>query len=194
MGCWVKGCWGWPCKGFWECWVYWISRCWWLCVKGAQMQDAGCSGGAGSTGCPDTGVVGCWGVTICGVLSVLGAGDAQKQSVLGVLGVLCSDGNAVLCLQRVQVVVSQLSQVVPLLNPVPDLLQLPLEGPDEPPGFCLREPLLWVLSQEPLEGGRVGGGGDDRDMKPPASTPWCHSGVLWHPGRCGAMVAVPQAW
>lgn len=68
--------------------MYWISRCWWLCVKGAQMQDAGCSGGAGSTGCPDTGVVGCWGVTICGVLSVLGAGDAQKQSVLGVLGVL----------------------------------------------------------------------------------------------------------
>lgn len=122
---------------------------------------------------------------------MLGAGDAQVQGA-GSAGdaervqLLCSDGDAVLCLQRVQVVVSQLSHVVPLLNPVPDLLQLPLESPDEPPGFRLCEPLLWVLSQEPL--------GGDRDMKPSAPTPWCCSRVPWHPGRCGAIVAVPQVW
>lgn len=121
-------------------------------------------------------VLGALGVQILGLLGAGGdhmwgsecAGDAQMQGA-GNAGCaeqvqfLCSDGDAVLCLQRVQVVVSQLSQVVPLLNPVPDLLQLPLEGPDESPGFCLCEPLLWVLSQEPL--------GGNRDMKPLASTP-----------------------
>lgn len=134
------------------------------------------------------GVLGVLVVQMLVVLSVQGAqvqgagsaGDAEQVQLL------CSDGDAVLRLQWVQVVVSQLSQVVPLLNPVPDLLQPPLEGPDEPPGFCLCEPLLWVLSQEPLEGDSI------RD--PSASTPWCYLGVLWHPGRCGAMVGVPQAW
>lgn len=112
-----------------------------------------------------------------------GAGSAGGG---GRVQLLCSDGDAVLRLQWVQVVVSQLSQVVPLLNLVPDLLQPPLEGPNEPPGFRLCEPLLRVLSQEPLEG--------DSNMDPSASTPWCYSGVFRHPGRCGEMVAVPQAW
>lgn len=91
-----------------------------------------------------SGVAGCWGCPGAG-----SAGGAEWVQLP------CSDGDAVLRLQWVQVVVSQLSQVVPLLNPVPDLLQLPLEGPDEPPGFCLCEPLLGVLSQEPLEGTRT---------------------------------------
>lgn len=88
---------------------------------------------------------GCWvqGVTRCGVLNVHSAGGGQVQGAGSAGGaecaermqLLCSDGDAVLRLQWVQVVVSQLSQVVPLLNPVPDLLQPPLEGTDEPPGF-----------------------------------------------------------
>lgn len=130
-----------------------------------------------------------WGSECAECAQVQGAGSAGGAACAEWVQLLCSDGDAVLHLQWVQVVVSQLSQVVPLLNPVPDLLQPPLEGPDEPPGFCLCEPLLWVLSQEPLSRE-----GEDRDMDPSASTPWCRSGVLWHLGRYGAMVAVPQAW
>lgn len=122
------------------------------------------------------------------VLSVAGAQVQGAGSAGGAerVQLLWLDGDAVLRLQWVQVVVSQLSHLVPLLNPVPDLLQPPLEGPDEPSGFRLCEPLFRVLSQKPLEG--------DNNMDPSAPIPWCCSGVLWHPGRCGAIVAVPQAW
>lgn len=87
---------------------------------------------------------------------VLEVGHAGAQ-VLGVPGVPGSlDRDAVLNFLWVHVIVSQLSPVVSLFNVIVDVFQLPLEGPDEPPGFCLCETLLWIMPQELLEGEKNG--------------------------------------
>ena len=67
-----------------------------------------------------------------------------------------SDRDAVLDLLWVPAIVSQLSLVVSLFNAFVDVFQLPLEGPDEPLGFCLCEMLLWIMPQEPREGEKNG--------------------------------------
>jgi len=109
-------------------------------------------------------------------IGVLEVGHAGVQ-LLGVSSVPgSSDRDAVLDLLWVHVIVSQLSLVVSLFNAFMDVFQLPLEGPDEPPGFCVCETLLWIMPQEPLGGEKNGDSVRTRHLAWLPQATWHQSG------------------